>query len=143
MKELLFDFRIARHQLRRAPGFAVLAIAMLAMGLGSTIGIYSLFHSIELRPLLYADPQELVTFRNLNHAKAIDQEGVSPADFRDYRERTQSFSKQGALRPNFIAYTPDDGPPVQMITGLVTAELLDVFGVSPLLGRTFNADEFS
>ncbi|MDB4474694.1 ABC transporter permease, partial [Opitutaceae bacterium] len=143
MKELLSDFRIARHQLRRAPGFAVLAVAMLAVGLGSTVGIYSLFHSIVLQPLPYAEPQELVTFRNLNHKKAIDQEGVSPADFRDYRERTQSFSKQGTLRPNFIAYTPDDGPPAQMITGLVTAELFDVFGVNPLLGRTFNADEFS
>ena len=51
MKELLSDFRIAHHQLRRAPGFAVLAIAMLAVGLGSTVGIYSLFHSIVLQPL--------------------------------------------------------------------------------------------
>lgn len=143
MKELISDFRIARHQLRRAPGFALLAIGMLAAGLGSTVAIYSLFHSIVLQPLPYEQPERLVTFRNLNHAKAIDQEGVSPADFRDYRERATSFSKQGALRPNFIAYTPEDGPPVQMITGLVTAELFEVFGVSPLLGRTFNSDEFS
>ncbi len=143
MKELISDFRIARHQLRRAPGFALLAIGMLAAGLGSTVAIYSLFHSIVLQPLPYAEPEQLVTFRNLNHAKAIDQEGVSPADFRDYGERATSFRKLGALRPNFIAYTPDDGPPVQMITGLVTAQLFEVFGVNPLLGRTFNADEFS
>lgn len=143
MKELLSDFRIARHQLRRTPGFALLAVVMLAAGLGSTVGIYSLFHSIVLQPLPYESPAELVTFRNLNHAKAIDQEGVSPADFRDYHERTTSFSTLGALRPNFIAYTPDDGPPVQMINALVTAELFDVFGVNPILGRTFNADEFS
>lgn len=143
MKELISDFRIARHQLRRAPGFALLAIGMLAAGLGSTVAIYSLFHSIVLQPLPYAEPDQLVTFRNLNHAKAIDQEGVSPADFRDYGERATSFRKLGALRPNFIAYTPDDGPPVQMITGLVTAQLFEVFGVNPLLGRTFNADEFS
>ena len=143
MKELLSDFRIARHQLRRSPGFALLAIGMLATGLGSTVAIYSLFHSIVLQPLPYEEPERLVTFRNLNHAKAIDQEGVSPADFRDYRERSTSFNKLGALRPNFIAYTPDDGPPVQMITGLVSAELFDVFGVNPIIGRTFNADEFS
>ena len=143
MKELVSDFRIARHQLRRAPGFALLAVGMLAIGLGSTIAIYSLFHSIVLQPLPYDEPEQLVTFRNLNHAKAIDQEGVSPADFRDYNERATSFSKLGALRPNFIAYTPNDGPSVQMITGLVTAELFDVFGVNPLIGRTFNADEFS
>ncbi len=116
---------------------------MLAIGLGSTVGIYSLFHSIVLQPLPYDQPEKLVTFRNLNHVKAIDQEGVSPADFRDYGERSTSFSKLGAVRPNFIAFTRDEGPPVQMITGLVTAELFDVFGVSPIMEHTFNADEFS
>lgn len=143
MNELVADFKAAVRQLRRAPGFATLAIVLLAIGLGSTVAIYSLFHSIVLQPLPYDEPARLVAFRSLNHVKAIDQEGVSPADFRDFIERSDSFEKLGAIRPNFIAYTPADGPPAQLITGLVTAQLFDVFGVQPKLGRTFRADEFS
>jgi predicted permease len=143
MNELVADFQDAVRQLRRAPGFASLAITLLAIGLGSTVAIYSLFHSIVLQPLPYEEPARLVTFRSLNDVKAIDQEGVSPADFRDFIDRSQSFQNLGAIRPNFIAYTPPAGPPAQLITGLVTAQLFDVFGVQPKLGRTFQADEFS
>ena len=143
MNELVTDFQTALRQLRRAPGFSTLAISLLAVGLGSTVAIFSLFHSIVLQPLPYQDPARLVTFRALNHVKAIDQEGVSPADFRDFIERAKSFQSLGAMRPNFIAYTPADGPPAQLITGLVTEQLFDVFGVQPKLGRTFNAEEFS
>jgi predicted permease len=143
MNELVADFQTALRQLRRAPGFSTLAISLLAIGLGSTVAIYSLFYSIVLQPLPYTDPAKLVTFRALNHVKAIDQEGVSPADFRDIIERSQNFAHLGALRPNFIAYTADDRPPTQLITGLVTENLFDVFGVQAKIGRTFNAEEFS
>lgn len=143
MNELAADFQDAVRQLRRAPGFAALATVLLAIGLGSTVAIYSLFHSIVLQPLPYDEPARLVAFRSLNHVKAIDQEGVSPADFRDFIDRSHSFEKLGAIRPNFIAYTPADGAPAQFITGLVTAQLFDVFGVQPKLGRTFRSDEFS
>ncbi len=143
MNEIVADCQEALRQLRRAPGFSLLATGLLAVGLGSTVATYSLFHSIVLSPLPYANPSEIVVFRSLNHAKAIDQESISPADFRDITERTQSLSVVGGVRADFIAYTPRDGNPSQFITGLVTAGLFDVFGVQPKLGRTFRDDEFS
>ena len=143
MTELAANLHDALRQLRRAPGFTTLAVCLLALGLGSTITIYSLFHSIVLQPLPYAEPDRLVGFRALNHAKAIDQEGVSPADFRDLIERSESFTTLGAVRPDFTAYNPDDGVPVQWIVGMVTPRLFEVFGVQPTRGRTFNPDEFS
>jgi len=143
MKELIADCSEALRQLRRAPGFTLLATGLLAIGLGSTVAIYSLFHSIVLSPLPYANPSEIVVFRSFNHAKAIDQESISPADFRDIAERTQSLSVAGGMRADFIAYTPREGNPIQLINGVVTAGLFEVFGVQPKLGRTFREDEFS
>ncbi|MCF3650775.1 ABC transporter permease [Synoicihabitans lomoniglobus] len=143
MKDLLADFQDALRQLRRAPGFSSLAVVLLAVGLGSTVAIFSLFHSIVLQPLPYNDPGRLVGFRSLNHAKALDQEGVSPTDFRDFIDRSTQFEALGAVRPNFIAYTPEEGTPVQLINGLVTPDFFTVFKVQPILGRTFASDEFS
>jgi len=143
LQHLLADFTTALRQLRRAPGFALIAAGLLTIGLGAVITIYSLVHSILLQPLPYPEPNRLVGFRALNQAKAIDQPGMSPADFKDIAARATSFSTAGAYRPDFATYLPDHATPVQFITGLVTEDLFETFGVRPLLGRTFNTAEFS
>jgi hypothetical protein len=76
----------ARH-LSRAPGFALLAIAMLALGIGANVAIFSIFQSIILRPLPYPDQERLVGFKSLNSAKALTQPALSLTDFRDFKER--------------------------------------------------------
>ncbi|WP_221029437.1 ADOP family duplicated permease [Actomonas aquatica] len=143
MNAVLHDLHTALRQLRRAPGFATLAILMLATGLGATITAYSLFHSIVLQPLPYPEPERLVVLRALNTSKAIDQEGVSATDLRDFQDRTTSFAALGGYRPNFAAYNPTDGDPAQWVTSLVTGGLFDALRPTPQLGRLFSPDEFS
>ncbi|MBP7481397.1 MAG: ABC transporter permease [Lacunisphaera sp.] len=132
----------ARH-LSRAPGFALLAIAMLALGIGANVAIFSIFQSIILRPLPYPDQERLVGFKSLNSAKALTQPALSLTDFRDFKERVQSYEALAAYRPDFTGYAPQGADPVQLVVGKVTEEFFATFRVRPQLGRAFNAAEFS
>lgn len=143
MPPLATELAAAFRHLRRAPDFALLAIAMLALGIGANVAILSIFQSIILRPLPYPQPERLVGFKSLNSAKAITQPALSLADFRDFKERTQSYTALAGFRPDFIGYAPAGGDPVQLICGQVTEEFFQAFGTTPLLGRAFTAGEFS
>ncbi len=116
---------------------------MLALGIGANVAVFSIFQSIVLRPLPYPQPERLVGFKSLNSAKVITQPALSLADFRDYRERVQSYAALAAFRPDFVGYAPQGADPVQLVCGKVTEEFFPVFGLAPALGRTFKAEEFT
>lgn len=143
MSRLLTEIASAVRHLRRAPGFSLLAVAMLTLGIGANVAIFSIFQSIVLRPLPYPQPERLVGFKSVNLAKALTQPALSLADFRDFKERTKSYSTLAAFRPDFAGYTPREGAPVQLISGRVTEEFFATLGVAPLLGRTFVREEFT
>src|SRR5882757_941635 len=100
MNRLFTELTAAARHLRRAPGFALLAVAMLALGIGANVAIFSVFQSIILRPLPYPQPERLVGLKSLNSAKAIAQPALSLADFRDFKERAQSYTAFAAFRPD-------------------------------------------
>src|SRR3954469_1506526 len=133
----------ATRSLRRAPGFSALAIGMLALGIGANVAIFSIFRSIILSPLPYVQPAELVGLSATNPAKALTMPALSASDFRDLKERSQSFARLAAYRPNFVSFKPSGRDAVQVVGALVTEEFFPVFGVAPQGGRTYNADEFS
>lgn len=143
MSRFLAELSSACRHLRRAPGFSLLAIAMLALGIGANVAIFSIFQSIVLRPLPYPEPERLVGFKSLNAAKAITQPALSLADFRDFKERVQAYAAFAAFRPDFVGYAASGAEPVQLVCGKVTEEFFTAFGVRPLLGRTFKAAEFT
>ncbi len=143
MNRLLTELTAALRHLRRSPGFALLAIAMLALGIGANVAIFSIFQSIILRPLPYPEQERLVGFKSLNPAKALTQPALSLTDFRDFKERATSYAALAAFRPDFAGYAPSGADRVQLVCGLVTEEFLAVFGVTPQLGRGFQPDEFS
>ncbi|MBI5423655.1 MAG: ABC transporter permease [Opitutae bacterium] len=143
MSSTLADLAAALRSLRRAPGFSALALAMLALGIGANVAIFSIFRSIVLNPLPYAEPERLVGFTSINAAKAVTMPALSAAAARDFRDRAKSFAKLGAFRPDFASYAPAGGEPVQLIATHVNEDFFAVFGVKPALGRAFNADEFS
>lgn len=116
---------------------------MLALGIGANVAIFSIFQSIILRPLPYPESERLVGFKSVNQAKAITQPALSLADFRDFKERVQSYAAFGAFRPDFVGYAPQGAQPAQLVCGKVTEEFFAAFGVKALLGRTFKPEEFS
>lgn len=143
MKSLPAELAAAFRSLRRAPGFASLAIAMVALGIGANVAIFSIFQSIVLSPLPYPEPERLVGFTAINPAKAITMPSLSATDFRDFRARAQSYEQLGAFRPDFVSYAPAGGDPIQLVAAHVTEEFLATFGLSPVQGRGFRPEEFS
>lgn len=140
---LLADLRSALSHLRRTPGFAVLAVGLLATGVGAVTLVYSVVNGIQLRPLPYAEPARLVGFQAVNLNKSIVQPAMSVADFRDLRERSRSFAALGAYRPDFATWRRPGEQPIQLTAALVTEQFFAALGVPPTLGRVFGAAEFS
>src|SRR5689334_18804113 len=95
----LMELSAAFRSLRRAPGFSAVAIAMLALGIGANVAIFSIFETILLKPLPYFEPEQLVGFTARNPTKAITQPSIAVADFRDFHERSKSFAALAACRP--------------------------------------------
>jgi predicted permease len=144
MTSLFSALAAALRSLRRAPGFTALALAMLALGIGANVAIFSLFRSIVLAPLPYPEPECLVGFTAINAPKALTMPALSASDFRDFRERTRAYAQLAAFRPDFVSYAPAGGAePIQLVAAHTTEEFFPTFGVAPHAGRVFRAEEFS
>jgi predicted permease len=140
LENLAQDIRYGARQLRKNPGFTAVAVLTLALGIGANTAIFSAINAVLLRPLPFADPGRLVW---LGGWMGNDKEqGVTPADFLDYREQSQSFALLAAsVSDTVVVNLTGDGEPERLHGALVTANYLDVFGVKPALGRTFLAEE--
>ena len=124
------DVRYGLRQLRRAPGFAAVAIVTLALGIGANTAILSVVNAILLRPLPYADPDRLVVVLHEG------RQPVSPANFLDWRARSRSFQSMGAASFWSANFTGREGP--EKVPALrMTPEILPMMGVQPRLGRFF------
>jgi predicted permease len=136
MDTLARDLRYAVRVLGREPGFTLLAVLALALGIGATTAMFTVVDSVLLRPLPYARPDRLVVTLHGPAATAP----VSPADYLDYRAAARSFDRLGAAQAWGATLAGGDRP--ERITGMqVTADLFDLLGVRPQAGRTFVAGE--
>ena len=131
------DARFALRQLRRQPGFAAVALLTLALGIGANTAIFSVVHGVLLRPLPFADPGRLVRIAETSRGELNT---VSPTNFVDWREQSRSFTGMAAVSNGQAALT-GAGEPEQLRYAQATAQLFDVLGVPPLLGRTFAAGD--
>ena len=122
------DLRFALRSLSRAPGFTLVTILTLALGIGSTTAIFSVVNSVLIRPLPFAAPGELVVARG------------SLADLRDVSAGTTAFQATAVWGSNL--YNLDAGGDTRQVRGaIVSPQMLPVLGVSPLLGRTFTDED--
>jgi predicted permease len=136
MDTLLRDLRYAMRTLVREPGFTSLAVLALALGIGATTAIFTVVDSVLLRPLPYKDPDRLVV--TLIGPEASGP--ISPADYLDFKREAQSFTGLSAAQAGGMTLSEGDRP--ERVRGLqLSADLLDVLGVPPLLGRTFITGE--
>ena len=122
------DIRYAVRTFLRTPGFTIVAVLTLALGIGATTVIFSVVNAVLLRPLPYADPDRLVTTRG------------SLADLRDLQRSNQAFEEMAFWASNL--YNLKIGADSQQIrAGQVTRNLLPLVGVQPVLGRNFTAED--
>lgn len=132
MDSLLRDLRYAARGLVREPGFTLLAVLALALGIGATTAIFTVVDSVLLRPLPYKDPERLVV--TLLGPTASGP--VSPADYIDYKKDAQSFVALSAAQAGGVTLSDGDRPE-RLRSIQVAADLFDLLGVPALLGRTF------
>jgi putative ABC transport system permease protein len=136
--DLARDVRYAARLLRRAPGFAAVALLTLALGIGANTAIFSVLNAVLLRPLPYADPDRLVMIGARGTTTAPGNVGY--ATFLDWRERSRSFDAMALIRswsPTLVA----NGEPERIAGMRVSAGFFKMLGVQPALGRDFTAAE--
>ena len=147
MGTLRQDLSYAWRTLRRSPGFAAVAILTLGLGIGATTTIFTIVHGVLLRPLpSYREPHRIANLWVDFGVGAQSLPVMSPGDFRDYQQRSQSFEVLAAGSGAQIigatgALTGTGGEPERVDVSPVTANFLPLLGVQPLYGRHFTAEE--
>src|SRR5215831_355589 len=136
---MLQDLKYAIRGIVKRPAFAVLVIATLALGIGANTAMFSIVHSVLLRPLSYDRPDELVymygAFRQGSQAM------VSPPDYLDYRDRNSVFSSLAARTVFGTAVITGSDEPERVQSSIASANFFATLGVKPYRGRVFLPEE--
>ncbi len=139
METLLHDIRFGLRQLMKQPGFAVLAIISMALGIGANTSIFSLVDTALLRPLAVKEPSQLVELYGTLHNGA-EWSLQSYPNYKEYRDRNSVFSGLFVYRVTVSSLTVNNSS--QRVWGyLVSGNYFDVLGVKPILGRAFSPEE--
>jgi predicted permease len=138
METLFQDLRYAVRQLRKSPGFAAVAIATLALGIGVNTIIFSVVNGVLLSPLPFPQPDRLVTL----HENKPNFEGgsLSYPNFRDWQKNNRTFSSMAIGRSVGFSMT-GTAEPEQLRGNFVSSDYFPTLGVNPLMGRGFAAGE--
>ena len=142
LETLWQDIRYGARMLRKNPGFTIVAVLTLALGIGANTAIFSVIESVLLRPLPYDHPESLTEIWN-TYLPAIPLGGVSPGDFQDWqRETKETVSEMAAYAwVQQGANLTGDGDPQRVELNWATSNLFPMLGVKPAVGRLFVPDE--
>jgi predicted permease len=141
MDSVLQDLRYTLRGLRRSPGFTLVALLTLALGIGVNAAIFGLVNAILLRPLPVERPDELVDIYG-HAATATTHDTHSYPNYLDYRAQTQTLSELAGYS-NFFAHLSIEGSSDLVVGELVTDNYFRMLGVRPALGRTFTPEEYA
>src|SRR4029450_9602146 len=137
---MLKDFRFALRQLVKQPGFTLIAVIVLALGIGANTAIFSVVNAVLLRPLPYPHSEQLVLLRErLLGPAGFESGSVSYMNYLDWRAAQKSFTDLALARTEGVSLSSSDGPspPEATRAGRVTANYLSILRVPPLIGRDF------
>jgi predicted permease len=140
INELAQDSRYGLRQLRRNPGFTIVAILTLAIGIGASTAIFTVVDAVLLKPLPYKDPQRLVLVRERIPHILPEPVALPAPDVVTFERQSHVFSAIGAFRNQQRDLT-GGGTPERINVARVTAGLFPLLGVNPLLGRLFIQQE--
>jgi putative ABC transport system permease protein len=143
MGTLLSDLRFGFRMLRKAPGFTIVAVIVLALGIGANTAIFSVVNAILLRPLPFQDPERLVQVWHVPPPKSfpgMTRFSVSPANYLDWANQNHSFEQMAIY--GFMSYNlTGRGEPESVLGIRVSPDFFSVLRAQPLLGRIFSPEE--
>jgi len=137
MNSLLQEVRYAARQLRKAPGFAVLAVVTLALGIGANTAMFTVIESVLLHSLPYQNSDRMVY---VGPAEGDGFQSTSWVTYRDVRDQAQKLENVALFSEDVGVVQGKEGS-VSVVTPGVTPNIFKLLGVQPLLGRTFTEDE--
>jgi putative ABC transport system permease protein len=143
MAGIFQDIRYASRQLRKAPGFAAVAVVTLALGIGANTAIFSVVNGVLLRPLAFKDADLLVRLWHVPPQKSfpgIPTFSVSPANYLDWQSQNHVFEQMAVM--GYYGFTMTGGDkPEQVDASSVSAGFFSTLGVQPMIGRVPTPDE--
>ena len=140
METLIKDIKYGVRGLIKRPGFTVIALITLALGIGANTAIFSVINAVLLRPLQFKDPEQLVILWEDATFAGFPRNTPAPANYVDWKNQSQSFSDMAACAEVSFNIT-GDGEPERVTAFTVTSNFFPLFGVPPLLGRGFLPEE--
>jgi len=141
LENLRQDIRYGIRTLGKNPGFTVIAVLTLALGIGANTAIFSVVENLLLRPLPYPQPERLVEIAN-TYLPQIPRAGLSPGDYADWRRQNASFSEMGAYAKILQGFNlSGEGEPQRVQAAYADAGLFPLLGIRSVVGRLFVPEE--
>ena len=141
IEELVRDLRYGVRALWRSPGFSIIVLLTLTLGIGANSAIFSVVRGVLLRALPYADPQRLAMVWETDRDSGTESEPASIPDYFDYLSRTRSFPSLAGFTVQPLNYVPAEGAPERLSAALVTGNFFPSLGISTAMGRGFTSAE--
>jgi putative ABC transport system permease protein len=135
------DIRYGLRALRKSPGFALIAILTLTLGIGATTAIFSVVQAVLLRPLNYFEPERIVSFFEDQAGFGYPRTRVSPPPYLDLKAQTQIFQDVAAVNETGFNLGGGSEGARQLSGALVTYNLFNVLGRPPMIGTAFSPEE--
>jgi predicted permease len=140
LETALQDARYGMRLLRRSPGFAFTAVAVIALGIGATTAGFTLLDHVLLRPLPFPHPEQLVRLFETDLPNGLPRVETSPPNFLDWRAMNKSLSSMGAYA-QFSYNLSGRGDPLRLDGAIFTSDVFTVLDVQPIAGRAFGPED--
>jgi putative ABC transport system permease protein len=140
VEQFIQDLRYALRQLRKSPTFTAVAILVLAFGLGANASLFTVINAVLLRPLPFPNPEGLVQIWEANPSRGELQNVISPYNFVDWQKQSGAMAEMAVYEFESFALITRTAPE-RMPGVLASSRFFDVFGIKPMLGRTFSLDD--
>jgi putative ABC transport system permease protein len=140
MLTLWQDLRFGARMLMKKPGFTIVAVITLALGIGANTAVFSLINAVLLKPPPFYEPERLVMVWEEASFAGFPKQEPAPANYVDWKAQQTVFEDMAALHWATFRLT-GDGEPQQVFANAVTSNFFPLLGVAPALGRAFSPEE--
>src|SRR5262245_36882342 len=137
MDTIIKDIRYGIRGLSKRPGFTVVAVLTLALGIGANSAIFSVLNAVLFRPLPYVDPDRTVRIEETEGKGGM---GVSPPNLLDFQQQNHTFESVAGYSGGSFILT-GTGEPLRVQSCAISSDLFSVVGIRPLIGRSFSTDD--
>jgi putative ABC transport system permease protein len=140
LHELLIDLKLGLRLMRRWPGFTLVALVIMALGIGANTAMFGIMNGVLLKALPYPEPDRIVLLMETNPSQGWDTFSVSPLNFWDWQEQSSTIELMAAYQRNSTSFTNGEHPE-SLSVYRVSEHFMEILGADPLLGRGIRRED--